>query len=141
MSNNDAATTTVIGVHETVLYVPDIRADSHFYQRVVGLRCVGTPDAGGVALRLPTGDAILLLFTVEHARQTGRHVPAHGATGPGHVAFRVPPGTLGAWRAHLESSRVELELERDWDCGGRSIYVRDPAGNSVDFVEGTIWPA
>ena len=31
------------------------------------------------------------------------------------------------------------EREITWPLGGRSVYVRDPSGNSVEFVEGEIW--
>jgi catechol 2,3-dioxygenase-like lactoylglutathione lyase family enzyme len=34
---------------------------------------------------------------------------------------------------------VEIEREITWPLGGRSVYFRDPAGNSVEFVEGEIW--
>ena len=27
----------------------------------------------------------------------------------------------------------------DWPGGGQSFYVRDPAGNSVEFAEARIW--
>ena len=31
------------------------------------------------------------------------------------------------------------EREISWPLGGRSVYFRDPAGNSVEYVEGQIW--
>jgi hypothetical protein len=34
----------------------------------------------------------------------------------------------------LRSRAMQIEQETIWPPGGRSIYVRDPAGNSVDFV-------
>jgi hypothetical protein len=34
---------------------------------------------------------------------------------------------------------VEIEREVDWDEGGTSLYVRDPAGNSVELAPPTIW--
>ena len=59
------------------------------------------------------------------------------------VALAVVPireRTLEEWGRTLRERGVEIELERDWERGGRSIYVRDPAGNSVELVEGDIWP-
>ena len=67
-------------------------------------------------------------------------MPSHGATGAGHVAFSVGDGELDAWREKLRARGVELEQEKTWPRGGRSIYVRDPAGNSVELVEGDLWP-
>jgi hypothetical protein len=34
---------------------------------------------------------------------------------------------------------VPIEREIEWDEGGTSIYVRDPAGNSVELAPPTIW--
>ncbi|HQX85206.1 MAG TPA: RdgB/HAM1 family non-canonical purine NTP pyrophosphatase, partial [Aestuariivirga sp.] len=40
---------------------------------------------------------------------------------------------------HFESQGIAIERIVDWPDGGRSIYVRDPAGNSVEFAESRIW--
>jgi catechol 2,3-dioxygenase-like lactoylglutathione lyase family enzyme len=70
----------------------------------------------------------------------GRPVPSHGSEGPGHVAFSVGEGELEACAEELRARSVEIEREVKWPRGGRSIYVRDPAGNSVELVEGDLWP-
>ena len=44
-----------------------------------------------------------------------------------------------AWRSHLETNGIEIESEVTWPRGGRSLYVRDPAGNSVELASPTIW--
>jgi catechol 2,3-dioxygenase-like lactoylglutathione lyase family enzyme len=66
-------------------------------------------------------------------------VPAHGATGPGHVAFRILPEKLDAWRNHLADRGVAIEAEITWPGGSRSLYVRDPAGNSIELAPAAIW--
>jgi catechol 2,3-dioxygenase-like lactoylglutathione lyase family enzyme len=121
-------------VYETVVYTPDLTAATAFYRDVLGLREV---DDG--ALRLDYG-GMLLLFDPSLSSQPGRPVPSHGATGAGHVAFSVGDGELDAWREKLRALGVELEQEKEWPRGGHSIYVRDPAGNSVELVEGDLWP-
>jgi Glyoxalase/Bleomycin resistance protein/Dioxygenase superfamily len=63
-----------------------------------------------------------------------RKLPTHGAEGEGHVAFAVPASELADWRVHLHAHGVPIEVEVDWDEGGRSIYFRDPAGNSVELA-------
>jgi catechol 2,3-dioxygenase-like lactoylglutathione lyase family enzyme len=83
----------------------------------------------------------MLIFDPSRASVPGRPAPSHGTTGAGHVAFRVEDGTLDAWAQTLRQRGVEIELERPWKGGGRSIYLRDPAGNSVELVEGELWPA
>ncbi len=127
------------GIHETILYAADIPRVAAFYASLLGLRAISAPDSDAAAFRVPTGDAVLLIFRPGYAATPNRGVPTHGSTGPGHVAFRVASGTLASWREHLNSQGVQIELERDWARGGSSIYFRDPAGNSVELVEGEIW--
>lgn len=128
----------VVGVYETVVYAPDLEATVAFYRDVVGIREIDPPNEHSAAFRL--GDrGLLLVFDPAQSNDPGRYVPHHGATGPGHLAFRVEPGALDSYATHLRSQGIEVEREITWPLGGRSIYVRDPAGNSVEFVEGEIW--
>jgi catechol 2,3-dioxygenase-like lactoylglutathione lyase family enzyme len=120
-------------IFETVVYATDYEAAVAFYRDVLGLREV---DDG--AFRLEGG--MLLLFDPTRSSQPGRPVPSHGATGPGHVAFAVGDGELDSWGEAFRERGVKIEQEVAWPQGGRSIYVRDPAGNSVELVEGDIWP-
>jgi non-canonical purine NTP pyrophosphatase (RdgB/HAM1 family) len=43
------------------------------------------------------------------------------------------------WRQRLTAAGIAIESEFEWPRGGRSIYVRDPAGNSIEFAEPRIW--
>lgn len=65
--------------------------------------------------------------------------PPHGAVGPGHVCFAVAEAALAGWRARLEAAGVAIEHEQAWPRGGRSLYLRDPAGNSVELASPRIW--
>lgn len=127
-------------VYETVLYAADVAAAVAFYADVLGLRLVEEPDELAAAFRLPDG-GMLLVFAPVRSAAPGRPVPSHGATGAGHVAFAVEHGALDRWTSELRTRGVEIEKEIVWDGRGRSIYFRDPAGNSVELVEGDIWPA
>ena len=42
-------------------------------------------------------------------------------------------------RKHLLDWNIPLDAEFDWPNGARSLYVRDPSGNSVEFAEGHLW--
>ena len=132
-------TPPIHGIYETVLYgdVPLLEA---FYREVLGLRLVDGPDELAAAFRLPDG-AVLLLFDPDRSSRPGRPVPSHGASGPGHIAFRVPEGTLDRWRETLLAQGVEIDRIVEWGGGRRSLYVRDPAGNSVELTEDELWPA
>jgi catechol 2,3-dioxygenase-like lactoylglutathione lyase family enzyme len=55
------------------------------------------------------------------------------------VAFAVAEAELPAWRERLGAAGVEVEAEIEWPRGGRSLYVRDPAGNSVELATPRIW--
>lgn len=128
-------------VYETVLYHPDHAGAKAFYGGVLSLRQVSETTSLSCAFRLPDG-GMLLIFDPAASIKAGRGVPSHGATGPGHVALRVPTGGLDEWRDHLVASGVAVEQEITWKTGARSIYVRDGAGpgaNSVELVEGEIW--
>jgi catechol 2,3-dioxygenase-like lactoylglutathione lyase family enzyme len=123
-------------IYETVLYADDLAAVRDFYRDVLGLRSVGDPGELAATFRLDDG-GMLLFFAPQLSSQPGRAVPSHGATGAGHVAFSVKK--LDDWRDRLRAAEIDIEQEVEWD-GGRSIYFRDPAGNSVELVEGDIWP-
>jgi catechol 2,3-dioxygenase-like lactoylglutathione lyase family enzyme len=127
-----------VRAYETVLY-GDPAALAAFYADVLGLRLVDGPDELAAAFRLDDG-GMLLLFDSARASAPGRRVPSHGTKGAGHVAFAVEPGALEQWKERLKRAGIAIEQEVDWDGRGRSLYVRDPAGNSVELVDGDIWP-
>ena len=130
---------SVARVYETVLYAPDVRAAAAFYSETLGLRPLEEPDELAAVFRLDDG-GVLLVFDPSRSSVPGRPVPSHGANGAGHVAFSVAEGRLDEIAAELRERDVEIEQEITWGEGGRSLYVRDPAGNSVELIEGEAWP-
>jgi catechol 2,3-dioxygenase-like lactoylglutathione lyase family enzyme len=128
-------------VLETSLYVSDIDRALAFYQDVLGLRKI---DEGyfaggrGAALQVGSGPSVLLLFRADITRRGGE-LPAHGATGAGHAAFRVEPGELPAWRRRLREKGVAIEKEFAFGDHPPSVYFRDPDGNSLELAVSSIW--
>jgi len=130
-------------VLESALYCPDLDAAERFYRDVIGLELIARRPGRHVFLRC--GEGVVLLFdpdtTAAPAPAAGRGVPVppHGARGPGHLAFRVPERDVERWRARLAELGVPLEAEVRWPGGGTSLYVRDPAGNSIELATGALW--
>jgi catechol 2,3-dioxygenase-like lactoylglutathione lyase family enzyme len=127
---------TPLRVLETVLYAADLAAARRFYADLLGLPV--DSERPGVFLFLKAGEAMLLVFEPRAAR-AARGVPAHGTDGPGHVCFAVPEAELDGWRARLLAHGIAIEHTQAWPRGGRSFYVRDPAGNSVELATPRIW--
>ncbi len=129
-------------VLETCLYADDLAAAEEFYCGILGLALHARQPERHLFLRC--GSGMLLLFRPEQTRSiptsvNGAPIPVHGATGAGHVAFAVAEETLPSWRAELETRKIPLESEVHWPAGGISLYVRDPAGNSVELATPNIW--
>jgi len=123
-------------VLETSLYAADLGAAEQFYAEVLGLEVLLRTEGNHVTFRC--GPGVLHVFDPAASRERDG-LPAHGADGPGHVAFAVPTDTLAAWRRHLRRAGIEVEHEETWGDGMRSLYVRDPAGHSVELVSEALW--
>src|SRR6478672_6157469 len=114
---------------ETCLYVDDLPRAQQFYAEVLGLELESEQNGRHVFFRC--GDQMLLLFNPLVSRQSNEHFPTHGCFGAGHVAFGVRESDLPTWTDHLAKHQVSIEKTIDWPGGGRSLYFRDPAGNSL----------
>lgn len=125
-------------IYETVLYAEDLSAAAKFYVEGLGLRLLRQSE---LMLVLAVDNNYLLIFDAKRSALSGRAVPSHGMTGNGHIAFVAEASELPAWRDRLAGAGIEIEAEVDWDDGrrGRSIYVRDPAGNSVELAPPILW--
>ena len=129
------------GILETALYAADLDAAEAFYGGVLGLEKVSRQ--GNRHLFYRCGAGMLLIFNpAETARPVpagALPVPSHGATGPGHVCFRVRGEQIDGIVERLQASNVPVESDFLWPNGARSIYFRDPAGNSLECAEPRLW--
>lgn len=129
------------GVLETSLYADDLDAAEAFYSDVLGLEKI--TRAGNRHVFYRCGPGVLLIFnprqTVKPSESSSLPVPPHGATGQGHVCFRASGNDIGTVAAKLLAAGVAIEADFLWPSGGRSIYFRDPAGNSLECTEPKIW--
>jgi catechol 2,3-dioxygenase-like lactoylglutathione lyase family enzyme len=133
---------TPSAILESALYVTDLDAAEKFYTDVLGLDLLGKVDGRHLFFRC--GDGVLLIFNAEATRvppapDARLKVPPHGTVGDGHLCFAASADEIVRWKAHLEQKKIAIESEFDWPQGGRSIYIRDPSGNSIEFAEPRIW--
>lgn len=130
------------GLLEAVVYAEDLAAAEAFYRDALGLELHSAHEGRHVFFRCGEG-----MFLVFHPRATqsqqvevdGTIIPRHGCNGQGHVAFRVPDHELSAWERRLDEAGVAVETRIAWPNGGRSLYLRDPAGNSVELATPQLW--
>jgi len=125
----------IVGILETALYARDLDAAEDFYARVLGLEVESKEPGRHLFLRC--GGGMVLVFDPEATVRSTGPVPPHGATGAVHVAFAVDD--LAAWPQRLRAAGVDVEADLEWPNGGRSIYIRDPAGNSIELTTPRIW--
>jgi catechol 2,3-dioxygenase-like lactoylglutathione lyase family enzyme len=114
---------------EACVYADDLDAAERFYTSVLGMEVIARVEGRHVFFRC--GGRMFLVFNPARTREGGGAIPAHGAEGAGHVCF--------AMRADLQASGVEVESDYTWPGGGRSLYFRDPAGNSLELGTPAIW--
>lgn len=126
------------GILESSLYVQDVARAVAFYRDVLGLRLMSEfEDGQGAAFA--AGRSVLLLFRADATRRQ-TDPPPHGATGSVHLAFRVKPTEMAAWKEHLTRKGVPIETEHAFGENLPSVYFRDPDGNSLELAVETIWP-
>lgn len=139
---------TPSAILETALYVTDLPAAEAFYANILGISRISAVSGRHVFFRC--GNGVLLLFNAEATKNppppdAKLPVPPHGAAGEGHLCFAASADEIDHWKSHLESRNIAIEADFEWPpsgtsmTGGRSIYFRDPSGNSIEFAEPRIW--
>ena len=128
-------------VVETAIYADDLDAAERFYTGTIGLELIAREGDRHVFCRC--GPGVVLIFNAAVTERPGTAgvlpIPPHGARGPGHLCFAAEPAGIEAWRDRLTAAGVAIESEIAWPKGGRSLYFRDPAGNSLEIAEAYLW--
>lgn len=127
---------------EASVYVDDLDRAEAFYGGLLGLEKITRLDGRHVFFRC--GEGVLLAFIAAASREPppppdALPVPPHGADGPGHVCFAVAARDIDPLLQRLAAEGVAVESDFHWPHGPRSVYVRDPFGNSIEFAEPTLW--
>ena len=124
-------------VLESCLYAENLDETAAFYREVLALEPIAREEGRHVFFRC--GPGVFLLFKPNQTAKPLGDVPTHAAYGPGHIAFAIDEADIPFWRERLTRAGVEIETEITWPNGGRSIYFRDPAGNSVELATPRLW--
>jgi catechol 2,3-dioxygenase-like lactoylglutathione lyase family enzyme len=126
---------------EAALYARDLDAAEAFWGGLMGLERIARVGERHVFYRLGAG--VVLIFNPDETEKPPRNprlpVPPHGARGPGHVCLAAEARDISRWRTRLEAAGVAIEADFNWPNGARSIYFRDPAGNSIEIAEPRLW--
>lgn len=127
---------------ESALYVTDLVAAEVFYREIIGLTVITRAEDRHVFFRC--GDGVLLLFNADATRDqplpgAKYPVPGHGAVGQGHLCFAATAAEIVDWKSRLEQAGIAIEADFEWPGEGRSIYFRDPSGNSIEIADPRIW--
>lgn len=127
---------------ESALYVTDLEAAEAFYGGLIGLEKIAAAPGRHAFFRC--GEGVLLLFNAEATRQPPQPdaklpVPPHGTVGEGHLCFAASAEEIDGWCKRLQGAGIAIDADFEWPGGGRSIYIRDPSGNSIEFAEPRIW--
>ena len=132
---------TPSAILETAVYASDLVAAEEFYAGLLRLEVIAKVEGRHVFFRV--GSGVLLVFnpaaTEVPSDNPAMPVPVHGARGAGHVCFAASREEIEGWRQRFFAAGLTVEAEFDWPNGARSLYVRDPAGNSVEFAEPRLW--
>ena len=126
------------GILETSIYATDLLAAESFYGGLLGLKLEVTVPDRHIFFRC--GEGMLLVFNPDAtAKASESPIPLHGSYGPGHVCFAANASEIDEWYAKFLDEKIEIDADFLWPNGARSLYISDPAGNSIEFAEPRLW--
>lgn len=119
----------------TILYVPDVAASLHFFERASGLRRRFLHESGTYG-ELDTGSTTLAFadHALGHANFPGGHVAAHSSPQP--LGFEIALATDDVPVAHavaLTAGATELAAPQRKPWGQTVFYLRCPDGLLVEL--------
>lgn len=136
----------ILGTLESALYADDLDTAIAFWSGIIGLECFQHVPDRHAFFRVTNQPRpqVLLIFRADTTSQPTAPgarlpVPPHGARGAGHYCMAVATDSMNDWRTHLQNESIAIEADFCWPNGARSIYFRDPAGNSIELADPAIW--
>lgn len=127
---------TLERIEHVLLLVNGMNDALAFYERALGAHVESRlPQYGMAELRI--GASHLDLVDTSVPQGAWAKPPITGGRNVDHVAIRIDGSDEAALRRHLAERGVEIVEERIEDTtGGKnlSLYVRDPAGNTLELM-------
>ena len=127
--------TPLLRIHHAAIICSDYARSKRFYTEVLGLTVLAenyrqARDSWKLDLALPDGGQVEL-FSFKGAPTRPSYPEAQGLR---HLAFAV--ADAGAWKAHLESQGIAVEVIRtDEYTGQRFVFFADPDGLPLELYE------
>ncbi len=135
---------TPSAILESALYVDDLDAAEEFYRDVLGLEVHRPRRRPARLLPLRRRRAAAVQRRGDRssagARTRGCRCRRMARVGDGHLCFAASGGRDRPLEGAIcRRKGIAIEADFEWPNGGRSIYFRDPSGNSLEFAEPRIW--
>jgi catechol 2,3-dioxygenase-like lactoylglutathione lyase family enzyme len=122
---------------EAALYAPNLDEAEAFFTKLLEREPYHREVERYVFFKLD--QAMLLVFNPEATSCDNQGLPPHGTHGHGHVCFQIEEDQTEAWKSRLAELGIPIEVEHTWPNGTKSLYFRDPAGNSIELAPWRIW--
>ena len=115
--------------HHCSLVVSDVERSKAFYTDLLGLSEIARPDFGVPGVWYQAGAVQLHLIQVPDGVDIGTHSPSLTPLAA-HIAFEID--NYERVEAELQAAGIELQA-----AGSRAgqIFVRDPDGNTIEFID------
>lgn len=123
------------GILESSLYVSDVGASAHFYEKIFGFPVISDFGGRGCAMNAGTRQ-VLLLFKKGASRDI---TSPHDGDGELHIAFAIVAADLANWEAWLAENGIAIEEKKMWERGGCSLYFRDPDRHLIEVATPGVW--
>ncbi len=127
----------IAGIDHIVLRTTKLAAMLDFYCNVLGCTVERETSAEMGLTQLRAGNALIDLVTVDsRLGRMGGGPPARSENNLDHFCLQLKPVSEEEIRQHLSSHGIEVgEFEERYGAQGfgKSIYLKDPEGNTVEF--------
>jgi glyoxylase I family protein len=123
------------GLDHVVLLVDDMESARAFYTQVLGCTVDRALPQFGM-LQIRAGASLIDLVDIASNQGAWAKPPVAGGRNMDHVALATGPWDRDALYAHLAAHKIAI-IEEGMRYGakgeGYSVYVKDPAGNTVEL--------